>query len=415
MKFSQLFTKTLRESPKDEISVNAQYLHRAGYIRKAMAGVYAYMPLGWKTIQKITQIIRDEINAIGGQELQFTSLQPKELWEKTSRWELLGSKEKIMHQFEDHSQKKIGLASTHEEPATFFAKDFIDSYKDLPKAIYQFQKKFRDELRPKSGLVRLREFLMKDLYSFHVNEEDLGDYYQKVADAYFKIFERCGLQAVKIEASGGIFTKNVSHEFQVLSPYGEDKILYCSKCQWAQNKEVANLNEGDKCPNCGSDLGWATGVEVGNIFNNGTKYSKDLDLYYKDKSGQKQLVFMASYGIGLDRLMGTIVDIHHDEKGIIWPESVSPFSVHLIGLAGAEREAEKMYKELVQSQIDVLFDDREDVSAGEKFADADLMGMPIRVVVSPKLVEKNMIEVKKRSGSEAQEMQFEKFVKSHSN
>lgn len=397
MRFTELFTHTLKEAPKDEVSINAQLLERAGFVRKIMSGAYAYLPIGWRVFGKIKNIIKEEMDNLGAQEVQFTALQPKELWEKSGRWELLGKKEKVMYQFQDYSGHDIGLASTHEEPMTEIAKDFFSSYKDLPKAIYQFQKKFRAEARAKSGLVRLREFTMKDLYSFHASENDLKEYYQKVIDAYAKIFKRCGLNAFVIEASGGIFTENISHEFQVLSPYGEDTILYCAECHFAQNKEIAKLSEGDECPKCKKSLSWATGVEVGNIFNNGTKYSKDLGLEYKNSSGESQLVWMGSYGIGLDRLLGTIVDVHNDQKGIIWPHEVAPFSVHLINLDADSSHGERIYSLLVKSGIEVLFDDRTELSAGAKFADADLLGIPFRFVFNGSKMKEDEVEVKERN------------------
>lgn len=418
MYLRDLFTKVLKEGPKDEVSVNARLLERAGFVQKFMAGVYTYLPLGVRVLAKINQIIREEINAIGGQEVHLSVFQPKELWESTGRWKGMSE---VMYQFKDTSGKDIGLAPTHEEVVAWLAKQYINSYRDLPKAIYQIQVKFRKELRPKSGLVRGREFLMKDLYSFHADAASLDMYYKKVWGAYMKIFSRCGLDALVIEASGGDFTKEYSHEFQVLSPYGEDSIVYCPKHKWAQNKEIAKLNEGDKCPIGNDYLSEARGVEVGNIFRLGTRFSKDLNLTYKDMFGQNNLVWMASYGIGPGRVMGTIVDVHHDERGIVWPISVAPFLVHLISLSGVtapetakiRKIAKTTYASLQKKKIEVLFDDRDDASAGEKFADADLIGIPFRIVVGPKTLKRGtgILEVKRRDEEKSSFMSCAAFIK----
>ncbi|RJQ14059.1 hypothetical protein C4553_01890 [Candidatus Parcubacteria bacterium] len=403
MRQSELFSKVSREEPKDEISVNARLLERGGFIRKFMAGVYVFLPLGWRVMDKINSIIKEEMNATGATELHLSVLQPKELWDMTGRWKGLNE---IMYQLKDHSQRMVGLAPTHEEAVAWLGKNFIQSYRDLPKAIYQIQVKFRDELRVKSGLVRTREFIMKDLYSFHADASDLDRYYKRVGEAYLSIFKRCGLKPLMIEASGGAFTKDYSHEFQVLSPYGEDTIVYCPKHGWAQNKEIAKLKAGDKCPLGSDQVTEAKGVEVGNIFRLGTRFSKDLGLTYKDKFGQNNLVWMASYGIGPARVMGTIVDVHHDERGITWPDSVAPFGFHLIALAGGnskegskiKKASEQLYKKLSELGIDVLYDDRDGFSTGEKLAEADLIGIPLRIVIGPKTIAKgsSFVEVKGR-------------------
>lgn len=418
MYLRDLFTKVSKEGPKDEVSVNARLLERAGFVQKFMAGVYTYLPLGTRVLANVNEIIREEMNAIGGQEVHLSVFQPKELWEMTGRWKGMAD---VMYQFKDSGGKDIGLAPTHEEVVAWLAKQYIHSYRDLPKAIYQIQVKFRKELRPKSGLVRGREFLMKDLYSFHADAASLDMYYDKVAEAYKKIFSRCGLDALVIEASGGDFTKEYSHEFQVLSPYGEDTIVYCPKHKWAQNKEISKYKAGDKCPLGNDRLSEAKGVEVGNIFRLGTRFSKDLGLTYKDKFGQNNLVWMASYGIGPGRVMGTIVDVNHDDRGIVWPLSVAPFMVHLIALSGATKkesaritkEAGRTYKELQKNRIEVLFDDRDFASAGEKFADADLIGIPFRAVVSAKTLKKGAraLEVKKRSEEKSSYMSSPAFIK----
>ena len=398
MRQSQLFGKTAKEAPKDEVALNAKLLERGGFIYKTMAGVYDYLPLGYRVLDKINNIIREEINAIGGQELFLSAFQPKERWQKSGRWEALKD---IMYQFKDQSGREVGLATTHEEALAEIALRSISSYKDLPLSVYQIQTKFRDEPRAKSGLIRGREFLMKDLYSFHTSEEDLDRFY-KIADiAYKKIFTRCGLDFYTTEASGGTFTTKFTHEYQVLSEAGEDWILYCPKCRFAQNKEVSTMKEEEGCLKCKSPIKLGRSIEVGNIFKLGTKFSEAFGLYYSDEAGRKRPVVMGSYGIGPGRLMATIVETHQDPKGIIWPEEVAPFRAHLIELKSFESKvknlAQKLYKDLLAKGLEVLYDDRSDKTAGEKFADSDLIGIPWRVVVSEKTVEKKKVEIKKRN------------------
>ena len=397
MRLSQLFTKTLREAPADETAINAQFLIRGGFISKVMAGVYEYLPLGWRVLNKINNIIREEMDAIGGQELFLSVFQDKEIWSKTGRWD---SAKEVMYQFKDSSGRETGLGFTHEEPLTATAKHFISSYKDLPKAVYQIQTKFRNEVRAKSGLLRGREFLMKDLYSFHADEKDLDEFYEKAAQAYLNIFERVGLKAVRTYASGGLFSK-YSDEFQVPAEVGEDMIFMCGKCCYAENREI---HENDKCPKCGNKLEEKTAVEVGNIFKLGTKFSSALGLNYTDENGNNKPVIMASYGIGPGRVMATIVEVSSDGFGIIWPESVAPYKVHLIVLDEKKGESEKLYNDLTKKGVEVLYDDRSEQTAGEKFADADLIGCPLRVVVSKKTLEKNSVEIKKRSEKEVKLM-----------
>lgn len=396
MKQSQLFTKTTKENPKDETSINARLLIRAGFIDKLMAGVYTLLPLGLRTINKIENVIREEINKVGGQEIVMPTIQPKENWEKTGRWNTMDD----LYKVKDSGNKEYALGPTHEEIVVPLAKKFISSYKDIPTYIYQFQNKFRMELRSKSGILRGREFIMKDLYSFHLTEKDLDEYYEKVKEAYFKIFERLGLKEKTYYtfASGGTFSK-YSHEFQTVNPVGEDTIYICDKCQSAINKEIKD--EIDECPECGGKkFREEKAIEVGNIFKLMNKYSKPFNLSVLDEKGQMQEIVMGCYGIGLGRAMGTIVETYHDEAGIIWPEEIAPFKIHLISIKQNE-EAEKIYNDLVKNGIEVLYDDR-DISAGEKFADADLIGLPYRAVLSDKSLKAGGIEIKKRNEKKAQ-------------
>ncbi len=399
MRQSGLFGKTLREDPKDEISANARLLERGGFVYKTMAGAYDYLPLGYRVLSNVNTIIRREINAIGGQELLLTSLQPKERWARSGRWETLGE---IMYQFKDHSGREVGLAATHEEALAEIATRSIFSYKDLPLFVYQIQTKFRDEPRAKSGLIRGREFLMKDLYSFHRGERDLDRFYAKADRAYQNIFKRLGLSFFVTEASGGTFTREFTHEYQVLSDAGEDHILYCKRCRYAQNQEITTMRIGTKCPKCGrGEIEAGKSIEVGNIFKLGTKFSSAFGLHYADEHGVKKPVVMGSYGIGPGRLMATIAEASHDERGIIWPDTAAPFCAHLIEVKSAKPNiksaAEKLYKKLLARGVEVLYDERDDKSAGEKFADADLIGIPWRIVVSERSLHKKGVEVKRRS------------------
>lgn len=404
---SQLFSRTLHQDPKDEPSVNARLLSRAGYVDKLMAGVWTYLPLGWRVLSNINNIIREEMDRIGAVEMHMPALQPKELWEATNRW---GGQE-IMYQFQDHGGRDVGLAWTHEELVAAIAKRAIASYRDLPLAVYQIQSKFRDEPRAKAGILRGREFFMKDLYSFHTTEEEQDEFYNSVRQAYRNIFTRCGVDAREVEASGGAFTDKFSHEYQVVTESGEDSIVYCQSCTFARNSEVAEGTE--KCPNCDGALTRAKSIEVGNIFKLGKRFPEAYDLKYKDANGKDQYPLMASYGIGPGRLMGTIVEVLSDEKGIIWPREVAPALVHLIpvGASGTvTMEARGLYERLHAARVTTLLDDRADVSAGERFADADLLGLPFRVVVSEKTLKEGKYELKHRSGGEAQLVDFDTLI-----
>ncbi len=397
MRQSQLFTKTRKEAPADEVAKNAELLIRGGYIHKEMAGVYSFLPLGLRVLNKIICIIREEMNALGGQELHLTALQDPKVWEASGRW----SDEAVDNWFKTKVKVggEVGLGFTHEEPLTRIMKDHIRSYKDLPFSTYQFQTKFRNEPRAKSGILRGREFLMKDLYSFSRDQKEHEVFYQKAIEAYKKIFSRAGIgeKTYLAFASGGSFS-TYSHEFQTETEAGEDTIHLCEKCRVAVNEEI--IKDVPACPECGNKkLVTKPAVEVGNIFPLGTKYSEALGLSYLDEKGARQFVFMGSYGIGPGRLMGTIVELCADERGIVWPESVAPFRAHLVSLAGADakvkKEADALYETLTNKGVEVLCDDR-DLRAGEKFADADLIGIPTRVVVSEKTMKEGKLEVKDR-------------------
>ena len=411
---SQLFSKTTKNLPEGEAAKNAQLLIKGGFINKSSAGVYSMLPLGLRVLNKINAIIREEMNAIGAEEVLMPSLIQKKYWEQSSRW----GTDIIYKTGEGKDCDSYGLGWTHEEVISAIAGHFINSYKDLPKAVYQIQTKFRAEPRAQAGLLRGREFLMKDLYSFHADEKDLNNHYQKVISAYKKILDRLCLKVRLTEAGGGAFTKEYTHEFQVLNPAGEDTILYCEKCDWAQNKEISKMEHGDKCPECGAGIKMDHGIEVANIFKLGTKFSEAFNLNYLDKNGKKNLVVMGSYGIGPTRIMGTLVEENYDEKGIIWPDSVAPFKVHLLVLGDSEKvkkSADKAYKTLVGhlGESEVLYDERT-ASAGEKLNDADLLGIPLRIVISEKTIAEKKFEVKRRLEKSAKlvsESQLKKILK----
>ncbi len=409
MRQSKLFTKARREAPSDEVAKNAQLLVRAGYIHKEMAGVYSYLPLGLRTLNKIVQIIREEMNAIGGQELLLSSLQNPELWKKTDRWN-----QDVWFKTSLNVGGELGLGWTQEEAITHMATQHVSSYRDLPFAGYQIQTKFRNEERAKSGIMRGREFLMKDLYSFHVDQNDLDAFYEKATEAYKNVFNRAGIgdKTFVTFASGGAFSK-YSHEFQTLNPAGEDTIYVSREKNIAINKEVLTDEVLADLGVSRESLEESQAVEVGNIFKLGTRFSEPLGLSYVDKDGKKNPVVMGCYGVGPTRLMGVIVEALSDDKGLVWPEAVAPFKVHLVSL-GKEGDditkcAEGVYAELVEAGVEVLYDDR-DARAGEKFAESDLLGIPKRIVVGKDAVATGEFEVVDRASGKVEKVSRAKLV-----
>jgi len=390
MQYSKLFGKTIKDAPKDEVAINAKLLLRGGFIDKLMTGSYTLLHLGRRVEQKIEQIIREEMNATGAGEILMPLLHPKEIWNETGRWD---SAREVMYQFKK-DDKEYALSFTHEEIVMDLIRKHVASYKDFPVKIYHFSTKFRDEKRAKSGILRGREFLMKDLYSAHVSEGDMMKYYDEIKKVYIKIFKRMGLDALLTQAGGGVFTKNFTHEFQVIADSGEDEIIYCPKGDFCTNVEVKT--EEEKCKLCQATLKKTKAIEVGNIFPLGTYYSEKMGVNFTDKDGKRQPVWLASYGIGLTRAVGAIVEVHHDEKGIVWPKEVAPYDVHLVHIEDptTEKFAKEVNDTLEKNGIEVLWDDRETVSVGAKFADADLIGIPVRLVVSKRNGDK--IELKER-------------------
>ncbi|MBP9760807.1 MAG: prolyl-tRNA synthetase [Candidatus Magasanikbacteria bacterium] len=400
MKQSQLFTKTQKQVSTDITSVNAQLLLRGGFIDQVTAGVYTMLPLGLLVLQRIEKIIREEMNAVGGQEISMPALVPKELWETTGRWNAID----VLFKLTGSGEKEYALGATHEEVVTPLVQKYVFSYKDLPQAVYQIQTKFRDEPRAKSGLLRGKEFRMKDLYSFHTSQEDLDAYYEKVTTAYHNVYRRCGIgeSTVLTYASGGAFSK-YSHEFQTISSVGEDLIFFCAACTIAINKEIID-DLAHTCPQCGNtSLEEKQAIEVGNIFKLGVRFSQSFQFSYLDEAGIAQHPIMGCYGIGPSRVMGTIVEMHHDEQGIIWPKEIAPYDIHLVSLCREpedKQKADAVYEQLRASGMSVLYDDRDDVRPGEKFADSDLIGIPTRYVVSKKTIENNHIECVDRKTKE---------------
>lgn len=394
MRLSQNFTKTLKDAPSDEVAKNAQLLIRAGFVYKEMAGAYAYLPLGLRVIEKIKQIVREEMNAIQSSELLMTSLQRKEIWEKTGRWD-----EKVVDIWfksvlQDGTQ--VGLGWSHEEPIVEMLKGYVRSYKDLPVSVYQFQTKMRNELRAKSGIMRGREFVMKDMYSLHANAADMEQYYNGAIEAYKNVFNRLGIgeETYVTFASGGAFTK-FSHEFQTICDAGEDIIYLHREKNIAVNEEV--IDEAVAELGISRDeLEKVKTAEVGNIFNFGTQKTDEMGLYYVDSDGKQQSLYLGSYGIGITRAMGVVVEKFADDKGIVWPESIAPARVYLVSIGDVNDQAQKLYDQLQAAGIETIWDDR-DERPGAKFADADLMGIPHRVVISPKTIEQNSVEYKPRT------------------
>ena len=413
MRQSTLFTKTRKEAPADEVAKNAELLIRAGFIHKEMAGVYSYLPLGLKVLKKIEHIIRESMDSIGGTEMNTSILQSKEIWEKTNRWD-----DAVVDNWFKTKLKNggdVGLSFTNEEAHSNILKQYISSYKDLPVFPYDFKNIFRNETRSKSGILRGREFYWKALYSFSKNEAEHEAFYEKIKNAYKDIFQRVGIGHLTYVtfASGGTFSK-FSHEFQMLTSAGEDTIYIDESKAIAVNKEVYTDEVLQGLDLEKEKMVERTAIEVGNIFTLGTKFSAPFDLTYKDENGEDKLVLMGSYGIGLSRLMGAVVEALSDDKGIIWPEAVAPFQVHMLMLgdkAAVATEADTVYTALLGAHIEVLFDDRQGMTAGEKFADADLLGMPYRAVVSERSIKEGGIELKKRTEEKGEIVSLEELIK----
>lgn len=387
-----LFGSTLREPPKDAETVNHRLLTQAGFVDQLMAGVYSYLPLGLRVLNAISSVVREEMNAVGGQEILMPMLHPKSIWQTTGAWETVD----VLFKIRSRTEKEYALGQSEEEVVTPLVLKRVQTYKDLPQAVYQIHWKFRDELRAKSGILRGKEFLMKDLYSFHENAEDFERFFAVMKEAYLRIFTRFGLTARATEASGGSFSQKISTEFMVLTDAGEDDILFCSHCSYCVNVEIATVKEGDRCPRCPEGtLARATASEVGNVFDLGQKYGKDFQLSFLDREGTKQYPMIGCYGIGMTRLMGVLVEAFHDDKGIVWPSAAAPFQVHVLSLRRDE-DAGALAEELSREGFSVLLDDRP-LSAGEKLTDSELIGIPAHVILSERGKNAGTLELRPRA------------------
>jgi len=402
MRMSRLLCPTLREDPAEAEIVSHKLLLRGGFIRKLAAGIYTYLPLGYKVLQNVTQIVREELNRSGAQEVFMPVLIPAELWQETARWEAYG---KELFRIEDRHERQFCLGPTHEEVITDLVKTSIRSYKQLPINLYQIQTKFRDEIRPRFGLMRGREFMMKDAYSFHTSEEDLDKEYQKMHDTYCRIFTRMGLDFRVVDADPGLIGGNFSQEFMLLADSGEEEILACPKCQFAINWKSFS-NEGEPCPKCnGGALIKKRGIEVGHIFKLGTKYSEKMKCIFVDENNQEKPMIMGCYGIGVGRTAQAAIEQNHDENGIIWPLPIAPYKIAVIPVDYAEKEqrevAEKIYASLIENNYTVILDDRLD-RVGSRLKDMDLIGIPFKVIVGPRGLKEGKVEVKERASGKVE-------------
>ncbi len=398
--------KPEKSAPKDADTVNHKYLVQGGFVRQLMAGVYTYLPFGLRVLRKIENIVREEMDAIGGEEILMPMLHPAEIWKKTGGWDSID----VLFKLKSRTDRDYALGQSQEEVVTPTMREFIKSYRDLPRIPYHIQWKFRDELRSKSGIMRGREFLMKDMYSFHVDQDDFDRFYAIAKKAYLKVFSRMGLDAKVTEASGGAFTEKISYEFEVLTDAGEVNILYCDACEFCVNvDDITTYKAGDKCPKCGnSTLKPSVAAEVGNVFDLGQKYSKAFDLKVALGNGESIYPIMGCYGIGISRTMGVIVEKFHDDKGIIWPMNVAPFRVHLVDIKAGEK-AEQLYDSLSKAGVEVLWDDR-DISAGQKFVDADLIGCPYRILISERSIAAGGVEFKLRTQEETKIVPLDEII-----
>lgn len=405
-----MFAKTLKNAPSAADTANHRLLVQAGFVRQVMAGVYTYLPLGLRVLNKISKIVREEMDAIGGQEVLMPILHPSALWKQTGGWDKID----VLFKIKSRTNKEYALAQSNEETVTPLAKEWIHSAKDLPLAIYHINWKFRDELRSKSGIMRGREFLMKDMYSFHATQSDFDKFYAKAKAAYLNVYHRLGLVAKATEASGGAFTEKVSYEFEVLTDAGEAPVLYCDSCDYCVNvDDIKTYKLGDECPICHKDkLKSAMASEVGNVFDLGTKYSKAFELSIPGQDNEKVYPIMGCYGIGISRTMGVIVEKFNDEHGIIWPASIAPFAVNLLSLNTNDesviKRADAIYEALMGASIEVLYDERTEVGAGQKLGEADMIGCPIRAVVSTK--SGDQIEVKMRNEKDSKLVSLEELI-----
>lgn len=401
MYWSEYFIPTAKETPSDTEAVSHQLLLRAGLVHMLTSGVYSYLPLGLRVLRKIENIIREEMAVAGASELLMSCLQPIELWKKSGRDQVMND---VMIKFQDSRKRTLCLGPTHEEVITQIVKDFVQSYRQLPVVLYQIQTKFRDELRTRFGIVRACEFVMKDAYSFDRDKKGLEKRYQLMYEAYHRIFKRCGLDTIVLEADSGAMGGDLSHEFLVEAPIGEDAIAVCPGCGLKVSVRE-NQDEGDLCPKCGKEkLTRRVAIELGHIFQLGTKYTESLGANFLDEDGKLKPIIMGCYGIGVSRLVAAVIESHNDAKGIIWPLEVAPFDVEILPLSASENDsqimkfAQDLYDQLEREGLEVLLDDRNE-SAGKKFNDADLVGIPLRLTIGQRSFQENKVEIKFRENN----------------
>ncbi len=415
MRLSRYMLPTLKENPQEAQVVSHTLMLRAGMIRKLASGIYSYLPLGLKTIRIVEKIIREELNAVGGQEVLLPALHPRSLWDKTGRWDNYG---KEMMRLLDRHNREFGLGPTHEEVITDLVNSNVSSYKQFPILLYQFQTKFRDEIRPRFGVMRAREFIMKDAYSFDTNEEDAHKSYEMLRTAYSKIFKKFGLDFRVVEADSGLIGGSLSHEYMVIASSGEEGIQSCPECDYASKTKTSDAHtkkEADICPDCGLTLQVSRGIEVGHTFKLGTKYSKAMHAVFLDENGKENLMVMGCYGIGVGRLVAAAIEQNHDANGIIWPIPIAPYKAIIVPLKVKQKqefidnEAEQLYNSFIREGIEVLLDDR-DEPAGVKFKDADLIGIPIRITLGKTTVKENKVEIKKRINASVDKVEMKKVL-----
>jgi prolyl-tRNA synthetase len=402
---SKLFVPTLKEAPVGAEVKSHRLLARAGLIKQTASGVYTYLPLGWRVLRNIESIVRDEHDKRGCSELLMPALQPRDLWEESGRWSEYGPE---LMRLKDRKDRDFLLGPTHEEVITSIVRDHVDSYKKLPLALYQIQTKYRDELRPRFGLMRGREFIMKDLYTFSEDEAGLDEWYSLISDAYTTIFNRVGLETKIVASDTGQIGGKTAHEFMVMSEVGEDTIAYCTVCDYAGNQEFNGLRDGDDCPVCSGKVKTAKGIEVGNIFKLGTKYSESMNAYVTNKEGKRVPLMMGCYGIGISRTLMAAVEQHSSENSILWPKSISPFDIHMIPINLKDEDLETMNTlyDTLSKDYDVLLDDRKE-RAGIKFKDADLIGIPVRIILGKGLKE-GKVELVNRQTETKSEVEIDK-------
>lgn len=401
--YSRSFSQARKETPKDSPSRNHQLLVQAGFIRQESAGIYTLLPFATRVLQKIEGMVRGEMDGLGAEEIVMPILHSGDVWHRTGRWDTVDVLYRLKSRW---NNREYALAPTTEEIAAPLVAGRVKSYRDLPLAFYQIKEKFRDEKRAKSGMIRGREFRMKDMYSLHTSQDDFQQFYQEAQKAYLRIFGACGIDAKIVEASGGEYTKKSTHEFHAISDAGEDNILHCTSCTFAQNSEISDFKAGESCAKCGSGLEVATSIEIGHIFDLGDTFTKAFNATFVDKDGSDKYPVMGCYGIGTSRLIGTVVELHNDDKGIIWPKTVSPFGLHMVGLnleiEEVRNAAFSMFEDLSKRGVSVLFDDRQDVTARDKFQAADLIGIPLRLVISSRGLQQDSVELKERISPNAQ-------------